>query len=56
LIVDTSNMKELNIFAPGDNLHEGSNICSVSWNAQVSFILATASQNGLTVVWNLKVN
>jgi len=44
------------VFSPGDNLHEGSVITSVSWNRQVPHILGSASQNGISVVWDLKIN
>lgn len=44
------------VFSPGDNLHEGSVITSVSWNRKVPHILASASQNGISVVWDLKIN
>ena len=44
------------VFSPGDNLHEGSVITSVSWNRQVPHILGSASQNGISVIWDLKIN
>lgn len=58
LVVDIS--KDLDnpiIIAPGEsNLHENSLITSVSWNKKVPHILASASSNGVAVVWNLKTN
>lgn len=58
LIQDISvNMKQPNVFKPGvPNFHEGSRITSVSWNRIVPHILASASENGKIVVWDLKVN
>ena len=45
------------MFKPGvPNYHEGSRITSISWNRQVPHILASASENGKIVVWDLKVN
>ena len=42
-------------FKPGEpNFHEGSPITSISWNRQVPHILASASSNGVIVVWDLK--
>lgn len=38
------------------NFHEGSRITSISWNRMVPHILASASENGKIVVWDLKVN
>ena len=43
------------VFSPGSpNYHEGSSVSSVSWNRHVPYILASSSQNGLTVVWDLR--
>ena len=40
---------------PGQpNLHNGSAITSISWNRVVSHILASASENGKIVVWDLR--
>ena len=45
------------MFKPGvPNYHEGSRITSISWNRIVPHILASASENGKIVVWDLKVN
>jgi protein transport protein SEC31 len=50
-------MKAPNVFKPGvPNYHEGSRITSISWNRIVPHILASASENGKIVVWDLKVN
>lgn len=51
-----SDVADPDVFSPGDNLHEGSIITSVSWNRQVPHILGSASQNGISVVWDLKNN
>ena len=51
-----ANILDPEVFSPGDNLHEGSPITAVSWNRQVPHILGSASQNGISVVWDLKVN
>merc|ERR1719183_2973786 len=58
LIQDISaNIKQPNVFKPGvPNYHEGSRITSISWNRIVPHILASASENGKIVVWDLKVN
>jgi len=58
LIQDISaNLKAPSVFKPGvPNYHEGSRITSISWNRIVSHILASASENGKIVVWDLKVN
>jgi len=45
------------VFKPGNpNFHQGSRITAVSWNRVVPHILASASENGKIVVWDLKVN
>lgn len=52
-----ANMKQPNVFKPGvPNYHEGARITSISWNRIVPHILASASENGKIVVWDLKVN
>ena len=58
LIQDISaNMKQPTVFTPGvPNYHEGSRITSISWNRIVQHILASASEDGKIVVWDLKVN
>jgi protein transport protein SEC31 len=58
LIMDIEeNITNPQIFAPAEeNPHEGSMISAVSWNKKVSHILASASRNGLTTVWDLKSN
>lgn len=44
-------------FKPGmPNYHEGCRITSISWNRIVPHILASASEDGKIVVWDLKVN
>ena len=56
LIQDISqNLKKPSKFKPGEpNFHEGSRITSISWNRVVPHILASASENGKIVVWDLK--
>jgi protein transport protein SEC31 len=53
----SSNLKQPTVFTPGvPNYHEGSRITSISWNRIVQHILASASEDGKIVVWDLKVN
>jgi protein transport protein SEC31 len=56
LIQDISqNIKKPTKFKPGEpNLHEGHRITAISWNRSVPHILASASENGKIVVWDLK--
>ena len=55
LIQDISQLKKPTKFKPGEpNFHEGHRITSISWNRVVSHILASASENGKIVVWDLK--
>jgi len=58
LIQDLSgNLKQPTVFKPGmPNYHEGSRITSISWNRIVPHILASSSEDGKIVVWDLKVN
>lgn len=58
LIQDLShNIKQPTVFKPGNlNYHEGSRITSISWNRIVPHILASSSEDGKIVVWDLKVN
>lgn len=52
-----SNLKKPTKFKPGEpNYHEGSLITDVSWNRIVPHILASASENGKIVVWDLKTS
>ena len=50
------NIAEPDVFSPGGDVHQGSPITSVSWNRKVPHILGSASQNGVSVVWDLKLN
>lgn len=50
------NIAEPDVFSPGSDVHQGSTITSVSWNRKVPHILGSASQNGISVVWDLKLN
>jgi protein transport protein SEC31 len=51
----SQNIKKPKTFKPGEpNFHEGSNITAISWNKCVPHILASASENGKIVVWDLK--
>lgn len=58
LVVDISkDVTNPDIISPGEpNYHEGSIITSISWNKKVPHILASASNNGVAVVWNLKTS
>ena len=38
------------------NPHVGSYVTSVSWNREVGHILASASENGLVALWDVKTN
>lgn len=52
-----SNIKQPIMYKPGmPNFHQGSRITSVSWNRVVPHILASASEDGKIVVWDLKVS
>jgi len=43
------------VFTPGEpNYHEGNIVTSISWNRVVPYILASASNDGTVVVWDLK--
>jgi len=53
----SSNIKKPSKFKPGEpNFHEGSHITAISWNRIVPHILASASENGKIVVWDLKAS
>jgi len=55
LIQDISNLKKPTKFKPGEpNFHDGHFITSISWNRVVPHILASASEDGKIVVWDLK--
>lgn len=55
LIQDISQMKKPEKFKPGEpNFHQGHRITSISWNRIVQHILASASEDGKIVVWDLK--
>ena len=58
MIQDISqNIKKPSKFKPGEpNFHEGSPITAISWNRIVPHILASASENGKIVVWDLKAS
>lgn len=58
LIQDISkNIRKPDLFKPGQpNYHEGSRITDISWNRVVEHILASASENGKIVVWDLKAS
>ena len=58
LIQDISqNVKQPMMYKPGvPNHHQGSRITSISWNRMVPHILASASEDGKIVVWDLKVS
>ena len=51
----TQSDKKRDKFKPGEpNLHEGHRITAISWNRVVPHILASASENGKIVVWDLR--
>lgn len=51
------NVKQPMMYKPGmPNHHAGSRITSLSWNRMVPHILASASEDGKIVVWDLKVS
>lgn len=53
----SSNMKQPIMYKPGmPNHHNGSRITSISWNRMVPHILASASEDGKIVVWDLKAS
>jgi protein transport protein SEC31 len=55
IIQDITNPKKPTKFKPGEpNFHEGQRITSTSWNRVVPHILASASEDGKIVVWDLK--
>jgi protein transport protein SEC31 len=57
LIQDITNLKKPTKFKPGEpNFHEGHRITSISWNRMVNHILASASEDGKIVVWDLKTS
>lgn len=58
LILDVSkDPTDPELVKPGKrNPHDGSYVTSVSWNREVSHILASASENGLVALWDIKTN
>lgn len=51
------NLSEPNIFKISEkNPHAGSYITAVAWNKEVAHIMASASDNGLIALWDVKVN
>lgn len=51
----SESIKSPTIFTPGEpNYHEGNIVTSISWNRVVQHILASASNDGTVVVWDLK--
>jgi len=51
----SKNIQQPTVFTPGEpNYHEGSTVTSISWNRVVPYILASASNDGTVVVWDLK--
>ncbi|EER05343.1 conserved hypothetical protein [Perkinsus marinus ATCC 50983] len=55
-IISCDNPRNPSVFKPthGPNKHAGTEVTCLDWNRKVQHILATASTNGLTVVWDLK--
>lgn len=55
-IQDINKIEKPACFKPGQpNFHDGSSITAISWNKCVQHILASASENGKIVVWDLKL-
>eukprot|EP00163_Fabomonas_tropica_P033726 TRINITY_DN9004_c0_g1_i2.p1 TRINITY_DN9004_c0_g1~~TRINITY_DN9004_c0_g1_i2.p1 ORF type:complete len:1069 (-),score=197.63 TRINITY_DN9004_c0_g1_i2:94-3300(-) len=55
-IWDVTNINEPNCYTPGsEKKHANSEISAVAWNPKVQHILASTSNSGLSVVWDLKV-
>ena len=52
--LDNLNQGEAMLKPGKNNPHEGFNVTAVAWNKSVQYILASASDNSLTVVWDLK--
>jgi protein transport protein SEC31 len=51
------NPSEPELIKPGKkNPHVNSYVTSVSWNREVAHILASASENGLVALWDIKTN
>lgn len=42
------------VFNPASNIKHTADITQVAWNSQVVHILASAAQNGSTIVWDLR--
>lgn len=38
------------------NPHEGSRVTSVAWNNEVNYIFASAGENGVIALWDIKKN
>lgn len=55
-IVNVENPAQPELFKPSNNAktHEGSEVLSCAWNQKVPHILASCSNQGTTVVWDLK--
>lgn len=58
LLLNTGkNPSEPELIKPGKkNPHINSYVTSVSWNREVAHILASASENGLVALWDIKTN
>ena len=48
------NPQEHTVFSPARKNPHGAEITSLAWNRKYQHILATASSNGIVVVWDLK--
>jgi protein transport protein SEC31 len=56
-ITSLENPGEPNIFVPApapSNAKHTAEVTRVAWNTQVAHILASASQNGSTIIWDLR--
>lgn len=55
MIQDITVPKKPTKFKPGEpNFHDGQRITSICWNPTLNWILASASEDGKIVVWDLK--
>lgn len=51
-----SSSDELDIFSPGEMQENSSKTVSVRWNQKINYILASGSENGVVIIWDLKHN
>jgi protein transport protein SEC31 len=56
-VMDCNRPSEPTVFVPApppSNAKHSADITRVAWNTQVAHILASASQNGSTIIWDLR--